>query len=278
MMNIAAQPVGVDLEASPALQILGPLRFSVDNRHGTIGANRVRTLLAVLGLTPREVVSIDFLVEELFGEIPSKNPKNALQANIRRLRSFLEQTTGVPGNLLVRTSNNGYLLDLPSEAVDARRFEALAAKGAGLVRDRPLEAIAVLEEALRLWRGPALLDVAGGHRCRTQASLLNNQRVASLEDLYGARLAVGVDDRNTVQGLEQLAAEHPERERISELLMLALYRTGRQGEALAAFQRVRSWLKSELGLEPGKSMRRIQQAILAQDPAIDARPFSETLP
>jgi DNA-binding SARP family transcriptional activator len=277
MMNTLSQCSPVELKNTPTLELLGPLRFSVEDHHSTIGANRVRTLLAVLGFNAQEVVSIDFLVEELFGEIPSKNPKNALQANIRRLRRFLEEATGLPGSRLVSTSANGYVLDLSPERVDAHRFASLAAKGAGLVRDRPLDAIRVLDEALRLWRGPALLDVSGGQHCRSQAGLLNNQRLTALEDFYGARLAVGAD-RSTVNGLEQLAAEHPERERISELLMLALYRTGRQREALATFHRVRAWLGKELGLEPGKSMRRIQAAILAQDPAIDSNPFWGLLP
>ncbi|MGW4808130.1 AfsR/SARP family transcriptional regulator [Kitasatospora sp. NPDC004272] len=259
----------LDAKNRVSVEILGSLRVSVDDRYDGIGANRVRTLLAVLSFSVGEVVSMDVLIEELFSDQASKNPKNALQANMRRLRTSLELATGVPGNLLVPTSANGYLLDLPPEAVDARRFDTLAARGAALLRDQPYEAAQQLEEALRLWRGPALLDVSGGLRCDSQVNRLNSRRLDALEDLYEARMSVGAGG-NTANELEQLACEHPERERISELLMLALYRAGRQGEALATFQRVRSWLNTELGLEPRKKMRGLQQAILAQDPSIDA--------
>ncbi|MFD5409710.1 AfsR/SARP family transcriptional regulator [Streptomyces nojiriensis] len=239
------------------------------NHTRSLGANRVRTLLAVLAFTPGEVVSVDLLMEELATDQDSKNPKNALQANMRRLRTSLEDMTGVPGNLLVRTSANSYLLDLPRDAVDAHRFDDLATRGSALLHDSPHEAAQLLDEALRLWRGQALADVAGGLTCIAHANRLAGRRLGALEDLYEARLRIG-REAAVVSALEQLACEHPERERMSELLMLALYRVGRQGDALAVFQRVRAWLNTELGLEPRKRMRRIQEAILMQDPAIDA--------
>ncbi len=252
-----------------SIEILGPLRIAARNQYSTIGASRVRTLLAVLAFSPGEVVSIDFLISELFSEQPSKNPKNALQANMRRLRTSLEAATGVPGHTLVSTSANGYLLNLPPDAVDAERFSALAARGAALVHERPQEATTLLEEALTLWRGLALLDVSGGLHCQAQLNLLNNQRLGAFEDLYEARLLTG-SARSIVNELEQLTISHPERERIAILLILALYQTDRQGDALAAFQRIREWLNMELGLEPGKKLRRLQRAILTQDPSIDS--------
>ncbi len=243
--------------------------MTVGSHARNLGANRVRTLLAVLAFTPGEVVSVDLLMEELSTDQDSKNPKNALQANMRRLRISLESMTGVPGNLLVRTSANGYLLDLPPDAVDAHRFDGLATRGSALFHVSPHEAARILDEALRLWRGQALADVAGGLRCTAYANRLAGRRLGALEDLYEARLSIG-REAAVVSALEQLACEHPERERMAELLMLALYRMGRQGDALAVFQRVRAWLNTELGLEPRKKMRRIQEAILMQDPAIDA--------
>ncbi|MER5551545.1 AfsR/SARP family transcriptional regulator [Streptomyces sp. NPDC002793] len=252
------------------LELLGPSRVVWGGRAVTIGPHRARALLAVLAFTPGEVVSTDFLIDELLADGRSKNPKNALQASMHRLRTTLEDY-GIPGAPLVRTSVGGYLLALPRPAVDAHRFEELAARGSALTRTDPRAAVRHLEEALRLWRGPALADVAGGRRCESHTVRLEGLRLGALEDLYEARLAVSFD-RSTVAELEQLAIEHPERERISELLMIALYRSGRQGEALATFQRVRSWLNGELGLEPGSTIRAVQKAILVQDPWLDGRP------
>ncbi|WP_345039781.1 AfsR/SARP family transcriptional regulator [Streptomyces sannanensis] len=252
------------------LEMLGPSRVVWDGHAITIGPHRARALLAVLAFTPGEVVSTDFLIDELLADGNSRNPKNALQASMRRLRTILDDN-GIPGGRLVRTSVGGYLLALPRPAVDAHRFEELAARGSALARDDPRAAIPLLEQALRLWRGPALADIAAGRRCGSQVARLEGLRLGALEDLYEARLAFRTD-RSTVAELEQLAIEHPERERISELLMIALYRSGRQGEALATFQRVRTWLNRELGLEPGSAMRALQKAILVQDPTLDGRP------
>ncbi|MFG3114876.1 BTAD domain-containing putative transcriptional regulator [Streptomyces sp. NPDC048197] len=249
--------------------LLGPLQVAHRGKSYGVGPNRARALLAVLALSAQEVVSIDFLIDELLTDRPWKNPKNALQAGVHRLRDALERITGTPGTLMVRTSANGYLLDVPPARVDAHRFDTLAAQGAALLPHAPDGAVAVLEEALALWRGDALLDVLGGLRCQNQMSRLASQRLSTLEDLYEAKLVGG--GYRVVNGLEQLALEHPERERLTELLMVALYRSGRQQEALATFQRVRSWLQDELGVEPGRKLRSLQRAILTQDVAIDAR-------
>ncbi len=258
-------------ERTLGIDFLGPFQVSVGHTRSSVGPNRARTLLAVLAFTPGQVVSMDFLIDELLTGAPSKNPRNALQAGMHRLRTALEKVTGLPGSSLVCTSANGYLLDVPDHAVDAHRFDRLATRGSALVQRSPDEAITVLEESLQLWRGAALLDVSGGLRCQTQVTRLNNQRLSALEDLYEARLISGAG--NVVGGLEQLAAEHPERERISELLMLALYRSGRRREALETFHRARSWLRVELGLEPGRKIRSLQEAILTEDSAIDAGRF-----
>ncbi|MBZ6172321.1 AfsR/SARP family transcriptional regulator [Streptomyces olivaceus] len=261
---------GDDVPGLLELELLGPSRVVWEGHALTIGPHRARALLAVLAFTPGEVVSTDFLIDELLADGNSKNPKNALQASMHRLRTTLDDN-GIPGAPLVRTSVGGYLLALPRAAVDTHRFEELAARGSVLVREDPRAAIPLLEQALRLWRGQALADVAGGRRCESQAVRLEGLRLGALEDLYEARLAVRTD-RSTVAELEQLAIEHPGRERISALLMIALYRSGRQGEALATFQRVRTWLNRELGLEPGSTMRGLQRAILVQDPMLDGRP------
>jgi DNA-binding SARP family transcriptional activator len=148
--------------------------------------------------------------------------------------------------------------------VDSRRFLDLAAQGAAHVEHQPAKAVQLLEAALGLWRGPALFDVCDGMRCRIEAAQLDERRLSVREDLITAKLANG-EERGIVPELRQLAAEHPERERFSEQLMLALYRDGRQTEALDVFHRARRRLASELGLEPGRALRRLYQAILVQD-------------
>ncbi len=138
------------------------------------------------------------------------------------------------GAELLRTAGNGYLLDTPADSVDAHRFLELAGTGAELAATDPARAIDTLEAALALWRGPALLDTYEGMRCRIQAAHLEERRITAYEDLTAARLSVDAA-RVPVSELRQLAAEHSGRERLSELLMLALYRDGRQAEALEVF-------------------------------------------
>jgi DNA-binding SARP family transcriptional activator len=164
----------------------------------------------------------------------------------------------------MRTVSGGYLLDVPKACVDGYRFLDLAERGATEVRRRPGAAIDLLEEALRLWRGPALLDVCDGPRCRLEAAHLNERRLSAREDLITAKLANG-DERGVVPELNLLTAQYPERERFSEQLMIALYRNGRQTEALDVFHHTRRRLATEMGLEPGRGMRQLYEAILIQD-------------
>jgi DNA-binding SARP family transcriptional activator len=246
------------------IQILGSLVLVAGERRIAIASRRVRTVLALLSLSPGTAVPFDQLVDEIWTDKPIGNARNALQANILRLRKLLELVTGRPGDELVRTVGGGYQLIVPSNSVDADRFLALAKRGSAKGKSRPEEAIELLEEALRLWRGPALFDVCDGLRCRIEAARLDERRLAAREDLIAAKLAVGAE-RGVVSELRQLTAEHPERERFSEQLMLALYRDGRQIEALEVFHHARKRLASELGLEPGRALRQLYQAILVQD-------------
>lgn len=229
-----------------------------------VAARQVRTLLALLALSPGAPVAFDQLAEELWAGKQVANARNALQANVVRLRKLLELFTDQPGDELVRTVSSGYVLDVPAEAVDAHRFRELADRGSVLALRRPEEAIELLERALRLWHGPALFDVGDGLRFRVEAARLDERRLGAREDLIAAKLASG-EDRGVVSELKQLTAEYPERERFSEQLMVALYRNGRQTEALDVFHHTRRRLASELGLEPGRAMRRLYQAILVHD-------------
>ena len=246
------------------IQILGSLALAHGEHRYAVASTRVRTVLALLAMSPGTPLPFDQLVDELWAEKRMGNARNALQANVGRLRKLLESITGRRGDQLVRTVGSGYALEIPPESVDARRFVDLADQGAADVERHPEQAVRLLETALGLWRGPALFDVCDGMRCRIEAARLDERRLGAREDLITAKLATG-EQRGIVPELRQLAAEHPERERFSEQLMLALYRDGRQTEALDVFHTARQRLVSELGLEPGRALRRLYQAILVQD-------------
>jgi SARP family transcriptional regulator, regulator of embCAB operon len=253
------------------ISVLGAMTVSGGGRERPVRPNRVRAILAVLALSCGEVVSTDQIIDELWEQRSLGNARNALQANVARLRRFLDSVEPGVGSSAVRTSSHGYVLVLPADCVDVKVFEAQADHATELLFSAPLRAIAELEAALGMWRGTALLDAGGGLRCRVEATRLEERRLDVHKKLIEARMTVGAD-RGVVSELKQLGAEHPGDERLSELLMLALYRSGRQGEALAVFQCIRSWLDSELGLEPGPSLRRVQQAILTQDHCLDTMP------
>jgi DNA-binding SARP family transcriptional activator len=247
------------------VDILGTVSLAdAAGRPVTVGSQKLRTVLALLALSPRTPVAIDDLVAELWAHRPIANARNALQANVTRLRRLLETVSGRPGGELIRTSGVGYLLDVPPEDVDAHQFVVIADEGARMLDDRPSEAAELLQRGLRLWRGPALVDVPDGMLRRSGVGYLEERRLAAREDLVEARLNTG-GERDVVTELRQLVAEHPERERLSEQLMLALYRMGRQSEAVDAFHQLRTWLDGELGLQPSRAVRGLYQAILSQD-------------
>jgi SARP family transcriptional regulator, regulator of embCAB operon len=244
------------------IEILGSLVVTAGDRH-PVGGTKVRTTLAMLALNLGRVVSCEELVDELWGERPPRTAGNALQAHITRLRRLFDSL----GHRALVTVDRGYLLDLPHHAIDANRFQDLAASGARAVAHQPQLAVEILERALRLWRGPALFDAGQGARCRAAAIWLDESHVIAREDLMSARLALG-DERAVASELEHLVAQYPLRERLYDLLMLALYRAGRQADALDAFHRLRRRLGDDLGLQPDVRLQRRYRAILSHDPAL----------
>ncbi|WP_244178797.1 AfsR/SARP family transcriptional regulator [Streptomyces rubellomurinus] len=250
------------------ISILGPLLIGDDQRTVRLRAKKNRVMLTMLALNAGRVVAFDELIDELWGEAPLKNARNALQATVKRMRkSLAELGLERHDRELVRTVDNGYLLDVPEGAVDAYRFLRTAERGAGLVEHRPYEAMGTLREALAMWRGPALLDTSDGPWCRAVALRLDEQRRTAREDLIAAQLQAG-EAGAVVPELKQLLAQHPERERFSEQLMIALYRCGRPSEAVDTFHRTRRWLDEELGLAPSRRLHHLYQAILVQDPSL----------
>ena len=245
-------------------RILGPLEVVDDGRQLALGGTRQRALLAILLLHANEVVSTDRLVEELWGENPPESGTKALQVAVSQLRKTL-QSSAEPDGVLV-TRSPGYVLNVRRGELDLDRFESLV----GEAEEREgVEAAALLREALALWRGPPLADLAYEDFATPAIARLEEARLAALEERIDADLQLG---RQTalVGELEELVARHPQRERLRGQLMLALYRSGRQAEALEAYQTGRRALVEELGIEPGPELQRLQRQILEQDPALGA--------
>lgn len=246
------------------IQVLGPVCLVNEGRRHAIARHQARAILALLSLTPGTPQPFERIQEELWAAAPLSNSRNAMQAAVARLRKVLAAVGGRSGKQFVRTADGGYLLDLPADVVDAHRFLGLAERGAALRHTAPATAARLLTEALGLWHGQALADVGDALAFRIEATHLDERRVTALEDLMAARLALG-GSAALLGELRRLTAKHPERERFSEQLMVALYRCGRQVEALDVFHSVRRRLDAELGLAPGRGLRELYEAILVQD-------------
>ncbi|GAA4994857.1 AfsR/SARP family transcriptional regulator [Kitasatospora paranensis] len=251
------------------INILGAVSAGPEGFEQTIPAQKVRTLLAVLALNVGRVVPHRALAEELWSDRPPVRLRNALQATVTRVRHVLEGPPCERGDgSVLRSVQHGYLLDLPRDRVDGTRFLDLCAQGSAAQRSGdPERALALLRAGLRLWRGPALFDAGDGLRCAAAAALFDERRLAAREDLAEALLTVG-DVRQAVAELHPLVVDRPTHERLCELLMVALYRSGRQSEALTLYHRTRRRLDAELGLTPGADLQRRYLEILTQDPAL----------
>jgi predicted ATPase/DNA-binding SARP family transcriptional activator len=224
---------------------------------------RQRTVLALLALHRGEPVSADRLIDALWGDGQVANPVNALQAQIGQLRRTLGATA-------ILTSGAGYALDLGPDDVDAARFEQLVAKGRRLLEEGETAlASAALGEALRLRRGEPLAEFAYAGFADAERAHLDELTLVAIETRAEADLALGRHGELAGE-LEALCLQHPLRERLWELLMLALYRAGRQAEALRAYTQARDRLVRELGIDPGPALRELEARILAQDPSLAA--------
>ena len=232
-------------------RILGPLEVISDGQALDLGGAKQRALLAVLLLNPNEVVSRDRLIDALWEENPPDTAQKALQVHVSRLRRLL-------GGDRIVTRAPGYAIRVDQDELDAERFERLVGEGGGRQ----------LAEALALWRGPPLDDVAHTRFARQEIGRLEERRLAVLEERIDGDLALG-RQADLIAELESLVAEHPLRERFRAQLMLALYRAGRQAEALDVHVAGRRALVDELGVEPGRELRELHQRILNQDPALD---------
>lgn len=243
------------------INILGDLTANRDDRPLDLGGRRQRAVLAALVLARGETVSADRLVEAVWGDQPPPAAVAALQSYVSHLRRRLEPDRGARSRgSVIASRGSGYAIVLGDDAVDAWRFERL-------LRDPGADPVARLSEALALWRGPAYAEYAGEPWAEAEAARLNELREVARDQLAAARLARG-EAAVLVPELETLVAAAPLREERWRLLVLALYRAHRQGEALAALRRARQVLADELGLDPGPALRALEAEVLAQSDAL----------
>jgi DNA-binding SARP family transcriptional activator len=237
-------------------RILGPLEVAEGGRQVAIAGSKQRALLAILLLHPNAVVSRDRLIDELWGASPPETAPTALQIHVSQLRKSL-------GRDVIVTRAPGYMIRVEADELDLERFEQLVEEARGKDAAAAAE---TLREALRLWREPPLADLDGSVALPERGQL-EEQRLSALEHRIDAELELGLHGEQ-VPELEALVREEPLRERPRAQLMLALYRSGRQAEALDVYSKGRRLLADELGLEPGDELRRLERAILEHDPAL----------
>ena len=246
-------------------RVLGPLEVVGQDGPLALGGRKQRALLAVLVVHRGEPVSSERLIDDLWGEQAPPSAVKLVQGHVSGLRKVL-------GDGPLVTQQGGYLLRIPSGQLDVDRFESLVTAGRqALAGGDPRTAAARLRVALEVWRGPALADFGYESFAQSEIARLEESRLAAVEARIEAELALG-EHAELVGEVEALVREHPLRERLVGQLMLALYRSGRQADALEAYRVARRGLVEELGIEPAGEVQRLQQAILKQDPALELEP------
>jgi DNA-binding SARP family transcriptional activator/DNA-binding beta-propeller fold protein YncE len=258
-------------------RILGPVEATVGGRPLALGGRKQRALLALLLLNANSVVSLETLVDELWGPERPSTATKSVQVHVSRLRRELEQADG---EAALVTRAPGYVLEINPDSVDLARFERRAALGRrALAAGDARRAERLLRAALDEWRGDALADLALEPLAGVAQRRLDDQRVTAMEDWLDASLALG-RHAELVGQIEELVRQHPFRERLRAQLVLALYRSGRQADALAAYRDARTTLVDQLGIDPGPELRTLERRVLEQDPdllllaAAPARPHT----
>ncbi|MFE9747019.1 DNA-binding SARP family transcriptional activator [Saccharothrix saharensis] len=254
-------------------EVLGPIKVHHKGVVYLPSAPKLRQLLALFLLKANMFVSVHDCVEELWEDRPPRTVIPTLQTYVLHLRRTLAASPAV-GTLdaarrVLVTGRGGYYLTLPTEALDLARFERWLRQGRDAQRcGNPVEASANFRKALDVWRGPALSDVQAGPLLLPMISALNEARIAATEQFFDAELRLGYH-RDILSHVYSVAAEHPLNEKVQYQYMLALYRSGRQVQALQVYQRLREVLTSELGLEPSPAVQQLHQSILERDPLLD---------
>src|SRR4051812_2200329 len=274
LLNGGSTPAHVVRSRPVELRILGPLDARAEGRSLPPGGPRQRALLAALLLRAHETISVDRLIDDLWGESPPATAEHSIQVLVSRLRRAL----GDDGPRLLVTRPPGYAIEPAADELDLTRFEFLVAEGRQqLTAGQPERARTVLREALGLWRGTALADLSDEPFAQLAVPRLDELRLAAIEERIEADLACGRHSE-VVGELEELVAADPLRERLRGQLMLALYRCGRQAEALDAYQRGRRQLVDELGIDPSKALQRLEARILQQDTGLELASDEQAAP
>lgn len=245
-------------------RILGLLEVIDGDRPAILPAAKAKMLLAMLVCRVNTVVSPEELMEGLWGDRRPASAANTLQTYVSQLRKAL-------GASVIGTRSPGYVLTVDPSQIDAVRFERLVDEGRKLLRTDPSRADSVLEEALHLWRGPALADFTFDAFASAEIARLEELRLVAIEERMEAELALGRHDQ-LAGALRQLVDEHPLRERFWSQLMVALYRSGRQAEALRTYGELRRTMRAELGIEPSPSLRQLEEAMVLQEPQLEWTP------
>jgi DNA-binding SARP family transcriptional activator/tetratricopeptide (TPR) repeat protein len=240
-------------------RLLGPLEARERGRLVDLGTPRVRTLLAALLLQANRVVTIDELVDRMWGDDPPGNPRRTVQTNVARLRLALG------GADVVQTRERGYLIEIDQWQLDLLRFRALVEQAHPA--EDPVRRLRLLDQALALWRGEPLAGLTAESLARDEVPRLAEERLAAQEHLVEVRLALG-QHVQLISELTALTARYPLRERLWGHLMLALYRSSRQADALRVYRTLARHLVEELGLDPSDELQRLHRGILAADPAL----------
>jgi predicted ATPase/DNA-binding SARP family transcriptional activator len=257
------------------VRILGPIEVTIDNEPVVLGGAKQRSVLAALASRHGQVVSSDELIEDVWGDDLPSNPLNTLQYQIAQLRKLIEDDSSSPRFLVTRSP--GYLLDPGTTSLDASTFDTLVQKGrTALAEGDDVLAAELVDEALSLWRGPALADFRYDDFAQSYAASLDDARLAAEELRIAISLSSG-HHTEVIPRLTRLVSEHPLREGLWAQQMVALYRDGQQTEALRAYQNARAAL-GDVGIDPSTELRALEQQIIEQDPTLDGpeRPATRT--
>jgi WD40 repeat protein/DNA-binding SARP family transcriptional activator/class 3 adenylate cyclase len=244
-------------------RVLGPLEVDAGSGPVPLGGPKQRAVLAHLLIRANELVPADTLVDEVWGEAPPEKARNIIQTYVSHLRKAL-------GHDRIQSHPPGYRLRLDPSELDSERFDALLRAAKKALPTDPNIAVGTLDDALALWRGPALADLADQPSLVAEAARLEDLRLEAQQDRIEGLLATGAQIR-AIGELETVLTRHPWRESLWGLLMVALYREGRQAESLGAYQRAREILAEELGIDPSPELMRLHERVLKQDPGLDLR-------
>ncbi len=254
------------------IKLLGRVDVLIDGQELPLGGSKQRAVLALLALRANRTVGADELIDALWEDRPPLSAAKNVQLYVSRLRKVLADDGS---DARIVTHGRGYELQIPDDAVDAVRFERLVDRACREAAQGIADGTA--QSALELWRGSPLADVAGEPFAASEIRRLEELYLVAVEAAIEAQLAAG-RHREVIAELDALIAEHPSHERFHAQRMLALYRAGRQSEAIEAYRQASRALIEAIGVGPGSELRELQEAVLRQDPALDARPYQPELP